>query len=359
MDNYFDMYTPQVLSSVLDLVEKPSRWLTRQFLDGAETVLQATEEVMYDVVSNTYKMAPLQYNGDPAQYMDFKRKLETKVVSPAQIFLKQDITARDIQQIRMAGQSPIFTSDAAASDGMKAAFDEYVANKQADMLESVANRMEWMMAQIITAPGAITYTNPESNRSFAIDYGVPDGNTITSADKWDGDDADPIYQLKKWQQTYTKMNGFPATHFLVGEDAADAFFLNENVRDYFKFNTGSVRSMADITLEKREDDVYHVGWVKGAGDLWFYNGQYIDDQDDVEYDFLSSKYLYMFNPRAIKAHYGAVLDTNQENPIIRTKMYSKIYKPEDGKSWILSLESHPLIVLYHNTAVMKIQVVTT
>lgn len=358
MDNYFEMYTPQVLTEALDLVEHPTHWLTRQFINPASEELLATEKVAYDIVTGKYRMAPMGYTGDPAQYVNFQRKLDTKVVAPAQIYIKEDISIEDIYKIRMAGESPVFSSDGEASSAMQRAFNEYFGNKQADMLESYANRMEWMIGQIIKNPGTISYTNPETGRVFSIDYGVPEGNDFTAGDLWDDADTDIPIDLKTWQKTYTKLNGYAATHILCGDDAADAFLRHSSVRNFFGYRNGTPPRMVDMDMLKKEDDVYHVGYVQGVGDLWNYTNEFVDDQDDTTKSYLDDKYIYLFNPKSIKTYYGAILDFGFPGYIKRAKQYSKITTSTDGKHKEIILESHPLIVLRRNTGIMRIKVLS-
>ena len=169
MPNELDLYTPQTLTEAVNLIIPETFYLTK-VLDTGAPYLPGTESLLFDVVTHRRDLAPLGHNGDPATRVDFGGGYKTFTVTPPQIFLEDQVAAVAIAARRMAGQSPI-NAGSAGVDGIVAALNDYIAEKQQNMVDSIARRIEWMWAQAVTT-GKIDYTD-SNGRPFSIDYGVP------------------------------------------------------------------------------------------------------------------------------------------------------------------------------------------
>lgn len=345
-----DLYTPATLTHAVNQILPENLYLTK-ILDTKGPILAPTEASMFDVKRGRRDLAPMGHAGDPATRVDLAETFRTFTVTPPQIFLEDDVKASEVAGRRMAGQSPI-TVGTGNDSAVVAAFNDYFAVKQKNMVDSIARRVEWLWAQVIST-GAIDYTD-SNGRAFKVDYGVPGDNKFTASAKWDASSApgDPILQLQQWQRTFAEMNGVKPTVMLLGRNAADAFRANGEVKSWLK--SAGVQ-LLQLNVGVNEDLATPVATVPGVGTLVEYSAMYTEDGSAAP--FVPADKLILTHPALFDMHYGAIYDFDLgANPIAMTQRYSKIKPSQDGKSKKLYVESHPLPVLTYDTGIMVIKV---
>lgn len=345
-----DLYTPITLTHAVEHIKPEALYLSK-VLGTKAAVMHATEAAIFDVTEGNYKLAPMGRPGDPASVVNFTDSLKTHVVVPPQIFLRDPIKASDLASIRMAGQSPIIVGSGNA-DPIVAAFDDYVARKQRNMVRSIERREEWLWSQALTT-GAIAYTNPDTGWASAVDFGVPNDNIFSASPLWSST-ADPIADLQGWCRLFAQLNGMSPSVFLLGSEAADAFRNNTEVRAWMK--SAGVQ-MLQLQMGAPSDMVIPLANIPGIGQLVEYAATYPADGTGVATPYIGAKTLVMTNPALWQMHYGAVADFDLgANPIAMVRRYSKIKTSSDGKSKDLFVEAHPLPVLEKSTGTMVVTV---
>lgn len=345
-----DLYTPITLTHAVELIKPEALYLSK-VLGTKAPVMHATEQAIFDVVEGSYKLAPMGRPGDPASVVNFTDSLKTYSVIPPQVFLKDPIKASDLASIRMAGQSPVIVGGGNA-DPIVAAFDDYVARKQRNMVRSIERREEWLWSQAVTT-GAISYTSPETGWVCAINYGVPNDNIFSASPLW-STTSDPFKDLQGWCRLYASLNGVSPTVFILGSEAADAFRSNTEVKNWQK-SAGA--QILQVSLGAPSDLVIPLANIPGIGTLVEYAATYPADGTGVATPYIGAKTLVMTNPSLWQLHYGAVADFDLgANPIAMVRRYSKIKTASDGKSKDLFVEAHPLPVLEKSTGTMVVTV---
>jgi len=352
MPNTLDLYTPQTLTHSINLIKPENLYLTK-VLGKGRAITAPTESILFDVKRGRRDLAPMGHNGDPAVKVDYANTKITKTSTPPQIFLEDDIPASMVNALRQAGQSPLIVGSG-NEGGVLAAFNEYIADKQKNMLDAIYRRIEWMFSQIATT-GQISYSD-SSGRSFSVDFDVPDGNIFALSALWDANTnaGDPIVQFPQLQRSYAKQNGVNPTVFILGSAAADAFRNNSNVKSWLK--SAGVQ-LLQLNPGEKEDLVSPIANIPGVGTLVEYAATYAADGTGVDTPYVPENKMIVTNPTFWERHYGAISDFSLgENPILMAERYSKIVNSRDGKNKTLYVESHPLPVLNQDTGVMVVQV---
>jgi hypothetical protein len=344
-----DQYTPITLTHAVERIKPEALYLSKVLgVKGAR--FHATEQAVFDVVEGNYKLAPMGRPGDPASVVNLTDSLKSYSIVPPQIFLRDPIKASDIATIRMAGQSPILVGG--DPNPVVAAFDDYVARKQRNMVRSIERREEWLWSQALTT-GKIAYTNPETGWACPIDFGVPSDNIFTAGTLW-GSTADPIQDLQTWARLYASLNGMVPTVFVLGTDAADAFRNNAKVQGWLK-SAGAMLLQAQMGASA--DLVIPIANIPGIGQIVEYAATYPADSTGTATPYIGAKTICITNPALWQLHYGAVVDFDLgENPVAMVRRYSKIKTATDGKSKDLFVEAHPLPVLEKSTGILVVTV---
>ncbi len=348
-----DLYTPATLTHSVNKILPENRYLTK-ILGGGRVITAPTESTMFDVKHGRRDLAPMGHNGDPATRVDLASTFETKTVTPPQIFLEDTIHASAVAHRRMAGQNPI-TVGSGNSDAVTAALNELIADKQKNMVDAIARRMEWMYSQIVTT-GGISYMADSNGRPFSVDFGVPDSNKFALSAKWDANTnaGDPLIQLQQLRRTFAEQNGINPTVFLLGKAAADAFRGNANVKSWLK---SPATQFINVNIGGNEDLVTPIATVPGVGTLVEYCATYPADGTGTATPYIPENAMVMTHPSLWDLHYGAIVDFDLgENPILMAPRFSKIKLSQDGKTRSLYVESHPLPVLTYDTGIMVVEV---
>jgi len=353
MDELLSLYTPQTLTHAVNKIKPENLYLTKT-LDKKAPIFSPTETVMFDVTEGRRDLAPMGHPGDPAVRVDMAETFKTYSVTAPQIFMEDPVKAADVAGRRMAGQSPITVGTNA--NPVLSAFNQYVAQKQKNMVDSIARRIEWMWVQLITT-GKIDYTGPNGRR-FKVEYGW---NTnlcnLTASAPWDGaaaNQGDPLLQLQQWRRDYATMNGFNPSVWILGTAAADAFKANANVKAWLR--SPAVQYM-QANIGNNADLVTPVANIPGVGQLVEHSAVLPNDIRAGVSAAIPENVLIITSPEVFQMHYGAIYDFDLPgSPLAMVPRFSKMKDAHDGKTKSLFVESHPLPVMLYDTGVMVIDV---
>lgn len=344
------LFTPRVLTtSARNIEEEINRndplLLTGKL--GRNVESQATNTITFEIEEATYNLAPLSYVGDPAVNVNIGRNRTPYTVTPPQIFLKDMLTASEMEHVRMAGQNPINMT----SSDKGSAYNQLIAVKQQGLSRLINRRIEWLFAQ--TMRGKIDFTS-EQGRQFTFDFKLPNAVNI-GTDYWNTSaNADPIKHLRALAKQFMSINNQLAPDFIVmGSAAADAFINNSEVKEWMR-SQGQQIYQSSVVLAGGNAQV--IGNLYGA-DLYEYSARY-QDSKGKEQSYLDDNYVYMTNSSLWRLFYGAIYDYDAGNPpIVVGSRFSKMKSTEDGKAMNIYIESHPLPIVFSNSAVLKAKVI--
>jgi hypothetical protein len=330
--------------SVRDIKTQEPLFLTQRL--GRNRTSSNTSVCVFDVETTTYQLAEMGYDGDPASQVRIAHTVEEKTMTPPQIYLEDQITAREIMNIRTAGQNPINFTRADQST----VYEKFLADKQSGMTKLIDRRLEWMYAQVLK--GVLDY-QPPAGRKVHVDYGFTAQNEFTCPATWENATADPIEQLAAMAKYFRYINNeMTPDLILLGGDAGDAFQRNQTVKDWQK-SPGQQLYVDRTSLGKGESQ--SIGVLKGA-DLHEYSSTY-EAPGGVRTPYIDSKYVYMTYTAQWRTIFGAIADFDAgDPPIIVGERASKLIRDPSGKKISLIVESHPLVYPVNINCVVRMKV---
>ncbi len=313
---------------------------------GRNVQTMLDETCIFEVEEGTYNLAPVGYPNDPATLVNIARKRTRHAVTPPQIYLRDRITASELNKIYMASQNPINMS----SGDKATAYDQTVAIKQTGLRKLIDRRIEWFFAQSLN--GKIDYKS-EEGRAFSYDYNLPKATVVDKMWNDETEPGNPVHQLRALAKTFKQLNNQLAPDLIImGGRAGDAFMANKYIEEWMK--SPGVQLFQNKT-ELAKGEAVPIGILQGA-ELFEYSATYEDDKGKVK-PYIDDDYVYMTNSTLWRLFYGAISDFDAGNPpLIARDVFSKMKQSQDGKAMDIFVESHPLPVIVTNSAVVKAKV---
>ena len=337
-------FSPLTLTEAISLIKTDEPFILRSRL-GKHRELMLDETCIFEVEEGTYTLAPVGFQNDPPSQVNISRKRKRYSITPPQIYLRDRITAGEINRIRNAAQNPINMT----KGDKTTAFDQLVATKQTGLRRLIDRRVEWFFAQALN--GKIDYVS-EEGRSFSFDYKLPSATTFAAADAWDKT-GNPIHQLRQLAKVFKSQNNQLAPDLIImGGRAGDAFMNNEHVEDWMK--SPGVQLFQNKT-ELAKGEAVPIGNLQGA-ELFEYSSTY-ENEKGKAVPYLEDNYVYLTNSTLWRLFYGAINDFDAGNPpLVAREIFSKSKISTDGKAMDIFVESHPLPVIVSNLGVVKAKV---
>ena len=338
------IFTPLTLTEAVSLIKTNEPFVLTSRL-GKNTYNMLDEACVFEVEEGNYNLAPVGFSNDPPSNVNISRKKQRYSVVPPQIFLKDRITASEINKLRLAAQNPINMT----SQDKTTAYNQTIAIKQTGLRRLIDRRLEWFFAQALN--GKIDYKSDEG-RSFTFDYKLPSAVEIDAAEYWDKS-GNPIHQLRQLAKTFRSQNNQLAPDLIImGSKAGDAFMNNEHVEGWMK-SPGVQLFQNKAELAKSE--AAPIGILQGA-ELFEYSATYENNKGKAT-PYLDDCYVYLTNSTLWRLFYGAISDFDAGNPpLVARDVFSKMKVSKDGKALDIFTESHPLPVIVSNLGVVKAKV---
>ena len=337
--------SPLTLTTAINLIKTDEPLVLKSRL-GKNVQTMLDEACVFEVEEGSYNLAPVGFPNDPPSLVNISRKRKRFSVVPPQIYLRDRITASEINKIRMASQNPINMT----SRDKATAYDETVNIKQTGLRKLVDRRVEWFFAQALN--GKIDYKSDEG-RAFVFDYNLP--AAINLGDAWDksGTPGNPVHQLRALGKHFKSLNNQLAPDLIImGGRAGDAFMNNSFVEDWLK--SPGVQLFQNKT-ELAKGEAVPIGILQGA-ELFEYSATYENSKGKAT-PYIDEDYVYLTNSTLWRLFYGAISDFDAGNPpLIARDIFSKMKASSDGKAMDIFVESHPLPVIVSNLGVIKAKV---
>ena len=337
-------FSPLTLTEAVNLIKINEPLILTSRL-GKNKVNMNDEACVFEVEEGSYNLAPVSFPNDPPSLVNISRKRKRYSIVPPQIFLRDRITASEINKIRLASQNPINMT----SQDKATAYDQTIAIKQTGLRRLIDRRLEWFFAQALN--GKIDYISNEG-RSFTFDYDLPETSKFTGSDTWDKT-GNPIHQLRQLAKTFKSLNNQLAPDLIImGGRAGDAFINNEHVEGWMK--SPGVQLFENKT-ELAKGEATPIGILQGA-ELFEYSATY-ENEKGKPVPYLDDDSVYLTNSTLWRLFYGAISDFDAGNPPLAARdIFSKMKYSEDGKCLDIYVESHPLPVIVSNLGVVKAKV---
>lgn len=340
-------YMPVTLTEAARLIRTDEPFVLTTNL-GRNAVNAVDETCVFEVEEGVYHLAPIGYPNDPATNVNIARKRKPYAVTPPQIFMKDMITAREINNARVIGMNPINMNRADKS----AAFNELIAIKQQGLTRLIERRTEWLFAKALE--GKINYTS-ESGRAFEFDYKFPNAASINN-EWWNNatNPGNPLHHLRALGKYFRQLNNQLAPDMIIlGGAAGDAFINNPHIEEWMK-SAGVQLFQLQAPLAK--GDAQPLGNLQGAR-IYEYSGTY-ENEKGKAVPYVDESCVYLTNSTLWRLYYGAIADFDAGNPpLVQGSRFSKMKISEDGKALNIFMESHPLPVVISNLAVVRAKVV--
>ena len=336
--------SPLTLTTAISLIKTDEPLILKSRL-GKNVVRMLDDTCVFEVEEGSYNLAPVGFPNDPPSLVNISRKRKRYSVVPPQIFLRDRITASEVNKIRTASQNPINMT----RQDKATAYDQIVAVKQTGIRRLIDRRVEWFFAQALN--GKIDYTSTEG-RQFTFDYNLPEATKFTASDAWDKS-GNPIHHLRQLAKQFKALNNQLAPDLIImGGKAGDAFMNSEHVEGWMK-SPGVQLFQNQTQLAKGE--AQPIGILQGA-ELFEYSATY-ENASGKAVPYLDDDYVYLTNSTLWRLFYGAISDFDAGNPpLVARDIFSKSKASEDGKALDLFVESHPLPVVVSNLGVVKAKV---
>ena len=346
-DEILREFTPTTLTEAISLIKSDEPFVLKNRL-GRNTQNMLDEVCVFEVEEGSYNLAPVGFPSDPASNVNIAFKRTPYAVTPPQIYLKDRVTASELNKVRSAAQNPINMS----LQDKEAAYNKLIGNKQKGLLRLIDRRIEWLFAQALK--GKVDYTS-ETGRVFRHDYNLPKAVDI-GGEYWNKmpEPGNPIHQLRHLAKHFKTLNNQLAPDLIImGGAAGDAFMDNPHVEGWMK-SPGVQLFQNQTTLAKGEATA--IGVLQGA-ELFEYSATYENERGKAM-PYIEEDYVYMTNSTLWRLFYGAINDFDAGNPpLLLGSLFSKMKVGQDGKAMDLFVESHPMPALITNLGVVKAKVV--
>ena len=336
--------SPLTLTTAINLIKTDEPFILKSRL-GKNVIRMLDDICVFEVEEGSYNLAPVGFPNDPPSLVNISRKRKRYSVVPPQIFLRDRITASEVNKIRTASQNPINMT----RQDKATAYDQIVAVKQTGLRRLIDRRVEWFFAQALN--GKIDYTSDEG-RQFTFDYNLPEATKFTASDAWDKS-GNPIHHLRQLAKQFKALNNQLAPDLIImGGKAGDAFMNSEHVEGWMK--SPGVQLFQNKT-ELAKGEAQPIGILQGA-ELFEYSATY-ENAAHKAVPYLDEDYVYLTNSTLWRLFYGAISDFDAGNPpLVARDIFSKSKASEDGKAMDIFVESHPLPVIVSNLGVVKAKV---
>ena len=344
ISDILNSFSPLTLTEAINLIKTDEPLILTSRL-GRNKYNMRDEACVFEVEEGSYNLAPVGFPNDPPSFINISRKRKRYSVVPPQIFLRDRITASELNKLRLASQNPI---NMTAQD-KSSAYDQTIAIKQTGLRRLIDRRVEWFFAQALN--GKIDYISGEG-RSFTFDYDLPEPVKFSANDTWDKS-GNPVHQLRQLAKSFKALNNqLPPDLIILGSRAGDAFMNNEHVEAWMK-SPGVQLFQNKSELAKGE--AAPIGILQGA-ELFEYSATY-ENEKGKAVPYLDDDYVYLTNSTLWRLFYGVISDFDAGNPpLVARDIFSKMKYSEDGKCLDLYAESHPLPVIVSNLGVVKAKV---
>lgn len=325
-----NLFTTDVLTGVINsLVATPSHLLDTYF---PLVQTEATEEIHFDVISKTRRLAPFVSPVLAGKIVD-SQGYTTKTFKPAYLKPKTPFDpSRPLKRI------PGEKFGGVLSPQQRLQF--LVAQQLLDHKDMIRRRLEVMASEALRT-GKVTVTG-DNYPTVVVDFGRDAALTkvLTTGTKWTDSGVSPLNNLQDWAQLVLQKSGAMPIDVTMDIDAWKVFRNDSDVKGRLDLRN-AVGSQLNMGAQIKEGAVF-MGVVDNFN-IWVYSGWYIDDSG-TEQPIMPSGSVVMSNGLQLEGTqaYGAIRD--EESGFQAFEFFSKSWVEKDPSVRYVLSQSAPLVV---------------
>jgi hypothetical protein len=295
----------RALTEVVNKREMGKKALTAMLFPPARELNLTQEWVQVDELTGTVGMAPMvEKNGKAISVGQLNG--QGYILQTPNINIKRTLTCSELLLKRRAGEG-IFAPNGV--DVYKDAMESQIADDLEFMEESVRNRQEWMVSQLIQ--GEISY-QVEGGASWKVTTAKPAGNTFTVGTLWTAADPTPLNDIKAAKRLVQPYSAPGFQVAVCGQNASDAIsaMLEEGTITAIKSDSGIVAGMGDLIADYQANGMLYLGTFGGIP-FFEYAASYLDDNTGSSTPHIRTDYVEFLTtaqPQTRVMYNGAILD---------------------------------------------------
>jgi hypothetical protein len=346
-----EIFDTLTLMEVLRVQRPPTTYWLDSFFP--RTVTFQTEEILFDTVIDTRRLAPFVAPNVQGRVMR-EQGYSTKTFRPAYAKPKHVVTPQRAIP-RRAGET------ITGSLSLQERFDAIVADNMRMENESLERLFDWMAAQAIVN-GSVTVAG-EDYPSVTVDFGRDASLSVimSGAARWDqAGTSHPLADITAARQNAFNLGRSPINRLTFGLDAWAAFSTHAEITPLLStLNRGS--ETVFNTAVPDAAPYQFMGRLAGQGgagllDLYTYNDMYEDDTNtSVPYMDQKTVVGTGSNINGIRC-FGAIQD--KRAGLIATDKFPKMWDVEDPSATYTMTQSAPLMVPATPNGTFRLKVIT-
>lgn len=347
----FTPYSTHEMLGVIRHLPKPSTfWLNLAF---KQQINFQSQYIDFDKISRGRRLAPFVAPTVAGKPMKSEGSTVTRF-SPAYV---KPLTPVDPERLikRMAGEP--YTGNMS----LMARRNAIVGDILSEHRDMIIRRWELMAAQAVIN-GSVTVSG-EDYPTQNVDFGRDAGNTVVLAgvNLWtDTANSNPHKDLETWSLSMARNGGYPATDWIMGVDAWEAFVNHPNTEK--RLNTdvrNSSQIMLDLGINQADPNgaIIQLKGTLGSGiRVWVYSDIYEDDAGNPV-EIMSPDLVVGINPTGVEGVrcFGAIMDADAGYQSL--DIFPKNYKTDNPSVENILCQSAPLMVPRRANATFKATVI--
>ncbi len=294
----------------------------------------ATDKIQLSIKVGNKKLAPFVKRGDPAHVIE-KLGSDVNFFQLPRIRMKKPLEAKELL-FEQDGSMPSY----AGTGDISSYRERKIGEELQDLKDRITRRMEWLAAQALSGGVSVT----QNDLQISYDFLMPAGNkpALTGTALWsDLANADPITNIRTWQQISQSARGIIPTVAIARTEVINPLLANQKVKDYLN-NRRMVVGQIDTNKIANELGVKYIGQIEGV-DIYEYNETYTDDAGSTQ-PFIPADRFVLVSPSAEnRLHFGAIEDL-QAGRNIAMEFFSKDWITDDPSTYWMLVETNPLPV---------------
>lgn len=353
----YDKLTWAFQTAFVNLVKSPSSFLT-QLMFGSREQNLPTEVAELSYREGERYLAPfVEVNAEAVSVGG--RSTTFANVSCPNIRMKRPMDAYNAF-LRRLPNTGMFISDGSV---VSAARQQAIAEDAQYMAELIDNRVEWMVAQLLTGKTSgfmeLSYQASEkANFKVSIPRSTDMVSTLATTARWN--DASPDIQgdFHTVKRTFSKHLSAPAGVCVMGTAASTSFQKNSTVKaDLDKKNVAA--GTLELVNQFNDSGAIYLGSIYGIP-VWEYSREYVDDTGAAAPFIPADQAIFIAGGSALsenKMLYGCIPDHDafDEGSFVG-KRFAKSWKERDPSVYVQLVQTRPMPLVRKPNAVYVLDV---
>lgn len=339
-------FTTVSLIAIIAAFERPTPFLLETFFPN-EIIEQSSDEVAFDVMLATRRVAPFVAPGVPGRIVESEGYRTARFKPPHIRDVRTINPNRSI--VRIPGEAIGGNNQLTAEERMAA----IVTLEMNDQIDMNVRRLE-LMASDALQDGIVTVTGDGYDNPVSINYGRNAQLTVAlaGAARWGEAGVSPVNSLLDWSKLVLRLGGFGVTDIVLG-DSAYRLLAADPIFDKAVNTQLAGTDAALIRAQTVPEGAVLIGKLNSTVAIWLYSQRFVDPADNVEKDIFP-EFGVLLGSRVEKAKgyvaFGAIQDPNVG--FIAGRQVPTTWTENNPGRRLISMASAPLTVLARPNSTM-------